>query len=85
MDLIRNLLVSLDTRNNMYKVNYECLEDTGHGVLWVSGGTLLLVSILEDKLVAVNSKTKKPLFVWKNVDHMMEELSINYECAVKLL
>jgi hypothetical protein len=85
MDLIRNILVSHDVRNNCYKVNFECLEDTGHNVNWVSGGTLLLVSILEDRLVAVNSKTKKPMFVWKDREEMVEQLCMNYECAVKLL
>ena len=85
MNISRNLLVSFDAKTCTYKVNFEVVEDTGHGVEWQSGGTLLTVSTVGTRLVALDAKSKKPLFTWANQWEMTEELTQKYECAVKLL
>ncbi len=84
MELIRKIFVSHDALKNNYKVDFECAEENGNGIQSISEGTLMLVSKLEDKLVAINSRTKKQMFVWGSEDQMVEELTMEYECAVTL-
>lgn len=82
---MRRILVSFDERTLTYKVNYELWEETGFGTAWQEGGALLTVAHVGDRLVAQHIKTKKPMYAWKDKFEMIEELTMQYECAVKLL